>query len=727
MLYMSEPQRAIQANRPSSRMRASSLHPSWILLPLFTAANALLSYSSLTLGMKLIIGLSSIVFPFVLVLSKMPRTGDPTPRAPGASPLAGEVSGRVLLMAGLPVFVLAIALRFLLLDQLYVWPNLDESLSGILAWDLAHAWRWKFFWTFGQAPPFLPWVLALGIRVFGLSHALLWAVPGVLSALTIPAAYIAARSFTGRSFSLLCASLFAFSFWPMYMGRLCHQGVPLPLWACLVVWALGTHLRAPKISSFRAARLGLVLGAGSLLFTGWPPLAMLVLIATTLHDLKKPDGRRSLAFLLGAFLLAISPFVFAVFTEGYGHHMRSVSAFNGYFPPGRIILTMLSYPASLLWGVLVDGEAYTSPWGGLMSPLTGALFLLGLLEALRRRREPIFLFVLGAAAVSMLPGLLSMNVEMFRVATVLPFLVFLSAVGARVFTGTLKPQLRWAVAVLLVLGVLAWDSALLVRPFLKPWFSKDGVFGALQPPRNSGFYLACRTLKDRAEQQGPGLVFTSFTPAYNDASLFTGTYGFNALMNSPVKPIPVPWAACVVNVHYALPLARRFPGASWTWLDKGKSVDDGGMMLFVIPIGEKGLNPAEAARWLRVHSVFFTTDLALHQLPDNGPFKSVLPILEKAYGDVKADPFLASLYWEKVAHVRFMDKDYEGNVAAWANALKEGLPTAHLECLLGALLLVRDGGQHGPSIALLEKAAQDPDDRTMAKALLQELQKAATR
>jgi hypothetical protein len=698
--------------RPSAG--GNALLSPWLHWGAFTLGLSLLSYASPAPAAAFTVLALLLVLPFAVFLR------NPVPH-PATGGFPGDVPDGRLLLAGLPVLTLAFALRFLLHDRLYVWPNTDEAMNGILAWDLAREWRWRFFWSFGEVPPLLTYGLAFAIRALGLSHATLWAVPAAVSALTVPAAWLAARAVGGRAFALLAASLFAFSYWPMYMGRFCHQGVLLPLWACLLVWTLARHLKAPRPGAGSAAVLGLVAGSGSLLFIGWPPLALLSLGVALGSDLRRRGGGRAAAFLVGSFLLAVLPFVMAVMREGYGSHLRSVSAFNGYFPAGRILLTMLSYPSALLWGPMVDGDAYAAPVGGLLSPLTGALFLLGLAVVLRRRHEPVLRFALAALPVTLLPGLLSMNVQMFRVACAAPFLVFLAAVGAWTLLGTLPARLRPAVAALLVVLVLAGDFALLVRPFVRPWFASGGVFTAVRPLKTPGLCLAHRILSERAEREGAGLVLTSFTPAFNDASLFTGTLGFNAALNPRLDAGSARWVGFVANVHYDGPLKRRFPALASTWLDEGMGVDDGGLAVFTLPVGPGGVSSAERDRWMRWHRAFFEADVAMHRLPDGGPYRGALRPMKPLLDEAGTDRLLTSLYWEKSAHAAFMDRDYGGNASAWSAALAEGLPTAHLRYLLGALLLVRDGGRHEPSLKLLDLAARDPADRTRARDVIASL------
>lgn len=647
----------------------------WALIPLFTATLYFVSSPTLASAYKPLLIALFLVLPMAWAVSRPLAAGSPDP-LPGDAP--GPSTGFALPV----VLVLGVGLRFLLYDKLYVWPNADEAMNGILAWDLARSWRWEFFWSFGEVPPLMTYLLALGVQWKGLTHGLMWALPAAVSALTLPAAWLAVRAVTGTSFSLLYAALFSFSFWPLYSGRFCHQGVFLPLWACLVVWALARRLQSPASDPGSAVRLGLVLGSGSLLFTGWPPLALLALATALSRDLRRPGGVRGALFLVGSFLLALLPFLVALATEGYGSHLRHVSAFNGYFPPARILLTMVSYFTALFGGVLVDGAAYVAPTGGMTTPLVGALALLGLTESLRRHREPVHRFALTATLAAMLPGLLSMNVQMYRVATVLPFLVFFSALGARLLSNSTGASLRVPLAVLLMALVLAGDSVRLLKPYFVPWLSPSGALVALQPGRQVPFFLAYRAFETRAERFGPGRVFPAFTPPYNDASLFTSTRNRPEL-DDPDRPA---WIGFVVNVHYAPSLMRRFPKAEWSRLEEGRA-DDGGLMLFIAPVGSGGLTRAELERFTRVHSALLEADVAQHRLPDGGPYRSVLPLLEKARAEAQADPFLRAIWWEKVEHVHYADVDYEADVAALEAALASGPPLAHLYYKLGSIRL----------------------------------------
>ncbi len=104
------------------------------------------------------------------------------------------------------------------LTQFYLWPTGDEALHGFLAVSLLKSWNWQFFYTVGEHPPLLIWMLALLFDVFKSSFAALWFLPAIFSIVTIPVGYLCAREFLSKSASALFCFFLAFSFWPVYFG-----------------------------------------------------------------------------------------------------------------------------------------------------------------------------------------------------------------------------------------------------------------------------------------------------------------------------------------------------------------------------------------------------------------------------------------------------------------------------------------------------------------------------
>src|SRR5581483_3359878 len=229
-------------------------HP-WVYFFLFLTANLLLSYSPLPLQGKILVGLLAIVLPFYAAL----RTSEPPTK--GEKPVylkEWDLPPPVWLL--IPACLLLVFIRFYRFEDLFAWPNLDEGWIGTIALELSKHWTWKFFYTFGEAPPLTIWCVA-GLFKLGLSPAAcLWLPPVICSLLTVLTAAFASRQFFSRSFSWILSGLFAFSYWPLLLGRLCHQGIWLPLWVCLCVLLLGGFQKAKGEIERKFWVLGLGLG-----------------------------------------------------------------------------------------------------------------------------------------------------------------------------------------------------------------------------------------------------------------------------------------------------------------------------------------------------------------------------------------------------------------------------------------------------------------------------------
>src|SRR6185295_1821727 len=164
-----------------------------------------------------------------------------------------------------------IFLRFYKLDSIFGWPTGDEGWDGTLALELSRHWTWRFFFTTGQSPPLPVWA-ATGLMKLGFSPFFsLWFPSALASTATLVLGYVAARQFFSKSFSLVCGSLLALSFWPLLTARIAQPGIWLPLWACACFYLLGRFLKsAPEKEGREAALLGFVTGLGPLTFSSWP-------------------------------------------------------------------------------------------------------------------------------------------------------------------------------------------------------------------------------------------------------------------------------------------------------------------------------------------------------------------------------------------------------------------------------------------------------------------------
>ncbi len=295
----------------------------------FLATNTLLSYFHLSLQAKMTLGLLGVVLPFYVAFRNTtlaPRSEKP--------PYLHELNFSPPLWLWVLGLFLAFFLRFYRFESLFCWPNLDEGWIGTIALELSHHWTWKFFYTFGEAPPLTIWCVAVLFKL-GFSPAVsLWFPPVLCSLLTVVMGFSAARRFFSKSFSLLCGGLLAFSYWPLLLGRLCHQGIWLPLWVCLCVYLLGGFQKAKNDSEKKAWALGLGfgLGLGVFIFTPWPVVTGLCWLGLLWTWALRPGKDRE-SFVLCTLALAITLVPFSL-----GRHEGRLWNSLGFpFPLGRLV------------------------------------------------------------------------------------------------------------------------------------------------------------------------------------------------------------------------------------------------------------------------------------------------------------------------------------------------------------------------------------------------------
>jgi 4-amino-4-deoxy-L-arabinose transferase-like glycosyltransferase len=683
----------------------------WALLFLFTVSNALLSYGSFPLWLKAVILMAGILLPLGLALRKGP------PSSPGTGvPLLSQD-----FLPAIPPWILlclvgaALFIRFYRLTSLFVWPGLDESLLEMFAIRLSENWDWKFFYTFGQVPPLPIWASALLLKSGASPFFSLWFPSGVVSTLTVLALYAAARQFFSRSFALVCCGLWAFGYWPFLLGRICHQGVWLPLWAFLCLYFLGRFQKAPseEDKKWKILTVGFAVGLGSFTFTPWPFFGLAILWALFGPSLSSPPRNiRYFPFFAAGALPALGPFLWAVWREGYGQHISAMSAFSGWFSLQHQVLTVLSYFTEILWGTLEDDSAYVASYGGMLNPLWAAFFCLGLIQMVRFRFLPLVQWSLWAFFLALLPGLLSMNVETFRVALALPFIYLVTALGMAELLSTLSPSRRGVFFLaLLVLGT-AIDGYRVVRSHINPLDQPGVPVAGSFPIANLKAY---QILQEVRGSLGPGLIFTEFTETPYDQSLFDSTYSFNAAENKS-GAAEARWAGLVTNAGYYPFLSPRFPGSVWYRLGSNQPGEPP-MLLGTIPVNEKTLKSLD--RWVEVHHYFRDLSWKINSISEDRTYRAAdLLFLQRPPG-VAEDPFLESSYWDRRAEF-YYNYDFKNHFEDQLNALRQavlkGYPSADLYYKIGSLLTRR--GRYDEARLAFEKALRvEPENREVLDAL----------
>lgn len=652
----------------------------WVFFSIFLLSNCLLSYFSLPLLIHRAFLWSGLLLPFVVAWITYAPPGNQ------AEPLFKDeflppIPKWIWVLVGLA----AVFMRFYKLTSLAYWPRFDEGMVDFYGLHVMEKGIDRFFFSSGQAPPlYIAW-LGLNFKCWGsfLANSLFW--PAFFSALTVPVAYQTARLYFSRSFSFICALLVAFSFWPWYAGRFSLHVAVMPLAETWILGWMGRWLQTRD--SGKSLRTAVILGAGLGLvgyavYLHW--VSVIVVVALTVAW---TGWRRSRLSVVGFFLalgLSLIPFAILAFWKESHPYLHSVSLFGDSRPWMEKISLALSQTWLLFWGTPPPYCSFQPVWGGFFNPILGSLVLLGLLETLHHRKAPLYQWLWGAGILWMIPGMLTIDWESFRIIPVLAVLIPLAALGVARLALGFSPRRSALVLLLLLLPSVGLDLNHL-RVFHHLWDSPQ----AWQVNNKSiEKYRAYQTLKPKFLSEGPGLVFSDFGAGDCDPSLNLADYDFNPIVNPKLSFNKAAWAAVLVNVGYKPFLDNQFgPGVSYA-LSQGLPAPDGGQMLWVIPITEA--NRPAWERWVRAGQALL--EVNDHYLQDisyvSGDLhQNVIPSLEKIHPLFQGDPFLETSYWEKMADYSMKAHEFTLSIANLEWAVRSGCPSAHLYYRLGVLCL----------------------------------------
>ena len=651
----------------------------WIVLVLLTASNFFITYSSFTLPIKMWLFLLGIVIPLLFWLQK--ESFQKAPVLPfGRQEFLNPVTAGMISL-GLGAVIVS---RLWRIDSLFDWPLGDEGLNGTAAVELSRHWDWKFFYTSGQAPPLPVWSTACLLKLGCPALLSLWLPAGIVSILTVGAGYFATRQFFSRSFALIAGGLLAFSFWPLWIGRFCHQGIWLPLWTCVSLFLLGKFLgQKPEKGRIRqTVYLGLVTGLGSFTFTPWPSVALLVGIVVLDATLRGPrKDWKALGSFSGGVLTALGPFLWAVLHEGYGSHLREVSAW-GQFHWASQMEILLGYGSVLGWGIYRHNGFYVPDSGGFLNPVLTALFCLGLVQVIRHRSSPFIRWVLTAGLLLFLPGLLSSGVEGFRVAQALPWVMLVTAWGFQSLLETVPLRRRFLAAAAIFLFSFCFDWGRLILPTLDVSVNPQRF---LETKRSLARYRAYLAVKEMNSRKGPGLILAEWDlPA--DRTLDFASTNFNAADNPSLNPAQAQWLALVTDAHYRPFLTKRFPQAKWQSLDSDYA-PEGNRDLALIPASVE--TKEVFSRWTAADKAFRDLNWGIDHVHDRDCLEKVNEFIREDFPLVQGDPYLESCFWEKTGQFYYyIQNHFPEHLRASELAVKKGYPAAHLYAKWAELLLL---------------------------------------
>jgi hypothetical protein len=430
----------------------------------------------------------------------------------------------------------------------------------------------------------------------------------------------------------------------------------LPLMELLVVYALGRWLYFKR--SFWAFALGLAAGWGLYTFPCWPALWLWLVVLWVYIKARKSNLKFPLGPFSAGFLPALLPFVLTIWGQGYGGHLESVAAWNGFsFWPAQAQV-IFNYVRILFWGG--PSGLWTPLDGGFLNVFFASFFFLGALELFRHHRPSVAFFLALALPLFLLPGFLSHNVETCRVLLILPVLLIVASIGLCSLLMEVPDIRRAAVLTLALILACGWD-------IFRICHSVQAMALSGGAPAFNERQLSYEVLKPIAGQQGPGLLFSEMVPFTTDNSLLVASYPFNAALNPRLDPKKAVWAAVFTDWDYVPSLRKRFPFSRWIeWTPRPGSIR-GRHYLGVIPLTPD--NRAIFESWRNYYLAVQKIDFEYIDTPTGHPETQVLQDLLRFYGSVPNDPFLQSCYFEKLVYYYSFEKTFypQDTQADWQN------------------------------------------------------------
>ena len=345
----------------------------WAYFLVFLLSNILLSYGTLPLEVQIGTGFLGIVFPFVLAHRNRLSSG-----SVGKPLFSTEFLTEIPFWTWFSFFMVVLFLRFFRLTTLSCWPHYDEGIQNFEAFLLSRQWEWRLFFSYSQITPAYLWISALWLKLSGPSLFNLWLMPAVLSSLTVPMAYLAARQFFSKSFSFLCVLLMGLSFWPLFIGRFSFIPAMLLFWECLFFFIWGRWKSSQNTPRERGWLFvaGIFLGFGFYIqIPTWTLFSTLCGGSVFFLFLHRPKNQwKKMYFLIVPIVLLMAPLALAAYRTGYGLYLRDLSGVQVGQGFSERLSIFASYLSAIFWGPGAEFSAYQSVWGGFLNPLWGSLF-----------------------------------------------------------------------------------------------------------------------------------------------------------------------------------------------------------------------------------------------------------------------------------------------------------------------------------------------------------------
>lgn len=681
--------------RPISNLLIFLSNP-WIYFFVFAITNAILAYGSLGLVTNLYIALIGWVSPLMVGLVWFSK------KQFESQLFQEEIFPTIPLLWWFLGAVLASLPRlYLLLNP--NWPVPDEGVYGSIVLELGKKWDWHFLFTTGQVPPLAFWFGTIYSKCFGSSIFFIRFFSFLLSIVMLLGRYWCGRHFFSKSIMFLCFIFSCFSFGQLYISKFFDSEQFFVVFEIATLGTLGIFLNSnnPKSFSLNSRLLGFVIGLGFWVSIQWPLVAFMILVAVS-YKLKKKILNCYKIWI--PFFLFFSCFCYFSFTEKYGEHIKMLLSSPLHGDILNRLNDSFSNWTALFWGCDIQ-NSYGPVWGGMLNPISGSLFFIGIFELVRHRKNHLFKWVLVSFFVFMIPGLITSHFEIFRNSMTFPLLLLICALGAFSLLERINLNRRGLCILAICLVAAPLDFVHLLK-------SNHSI-------PNSNYKQAFNVLDQVQKKFGPGLILLDFEPDTWDRTLAITTYPFNAAQNPNLNPSESRWLAFIENVHYKPFLAQKFEKLTAFDLGLDGYWNQGDLTLFVIPIDSQFRSTSQ--KWLNINQLFHNINVDVLFNDSGASLPQLYNNLSSAEELMKGDRFLESIYYEKTMFFHRNHMDSTQMLSYLNDGLKKGYPLPHLLVTKGLLLSYM--GQKKEAEIALQKAIASPLNQTDASEVLQAVKK----
>lgn len=387
------------------------------------------------------------------------------------------------------ILLVAAALRLFALDATPPGLQHDEVFHGHDAVTVLLGNRPLYFTSNAGNEPLFIYLMSITVGLFGHNEWGIRLAAVICGLLTLLFTYLWIRRAFNQRTALIASALLAVNFWPLFLSRVGLRAASVPMMAALAAFLIsdfrvlivtaGRDVSLSRRRSIASPMLaGVALGLSLYTYPAARTLPVIVVAFCLVYSLITRRLNKALLLVLIVAAIVFAPLGYTITTlpeadtrlQQLGGPVQA--ALSGNFEP------VLRYTLDTLGMFTFGGDPitrYNLPDRPVFDPITGLFFYVGLVLAIRKWREPRYLFALIWLPIGLLPSMLSDSAPSFlRASASLPvtFLFPALAIDWGLNHGSTETRriLKMAVVALVMFG-----TALAVRDYFFVWPNRADV------------------------------------------------------------------------------------------------------------------------------------------------------------------------------------------------------------------------------------------------------------